>query len=89
MARPHSFEVEIQGDVHDTLEQVRALIVENGGRFDGDHESGKIVGSTPVGSIKGHYIIQEGVARITITDKPMLAPMARIESTIREYFSEA
>ncbi len=86
MAKPHSFNVKINGDVHQTLETVRALICENGGRFEGDHEAGKLVGTTPVGSIKGHYIVRGNTCAITITDKPMLAPMKRIEEAVREYF---
>ncbi|TNF32905.1 MAG: hypothetical protein EP312_10580 [Gammaproteobacteria bacterium] len=86
MAKPHVFTVAIKGDVHQTLETVRALICENGGRFDGDHEAGKLVGVTPVGSIKGHYIIKGKNCQVTITDKPMLAPMKRIEEAVRDYF---
>lgn len=86
MTKPHAFNVPITGDVHETLERVRALICENGGRFEGNHEAGKLVGTTPVGSIKGHYIVRGNSCQITITDKPMLAPMKRIEEAVRDYF---
>ena len=87
MAKPHAFNIAVQGDIHETLETVRALICENGGRFEGDHESGTLVGTTPVGSIKGHYIVRGNTCQITITDKPMLAPMKRIEEAVRDYFA--
>lgn len=88
MAKPHNFSVPVGGDVRGLLKQVEGLIAEHGGSLKGDQKTGEIVGKTPLGPIKGQYRVENGVCSITITDKPMLAPMKRIEDAVRGYFSD-
>jgi hypothetical protein len=81
------FDIPIPTDVHAALARVQQLIVGEGGQFAGDDKAGRFRGNSPVGAIEGRYAIQGSVIRITITNKPVLAPCAAIEARIRKYFA--
>jgi hypothetical protein len=81
------FEVPVPADVPAALALVQKRIVAEGGKFTGDATAGHFSGSSPVGSIEGRYTIQDATIRITITNKPMLAPCGMIEAKIRGYFA--
>lgn len=81
------FDIPIPGDLPAALERARALIAREGGQFVGDTIAGRFVGNSPIGPIEGRYTIQGAAIRITITNKPMLAPCGAIESKIRQYFA--
>ncbi len=81
------FDIPIPADVHATLARVQELIVREGGRFSGDAVAGRFSGVSPVGPVEGRYTVQGAAIRITITNKPMLAPCAAIEARIRKYFA--
>jgi len=84
----HTFEVSIEKDLSNTLEEVQSTIVENRGIFKGDSNKGKFAGKTILGKIKGEYVsLSDDEVEITITKKPFAAPKSKIESAIREYFS--
>lgn len=81
------FDVPIPTDLPGTLARVRAIIVREGGAFSGDETAGRFSGNSPLGPIEGRYTIQGAAIRITITNKPMLAPCGTIEAKIRNYFA--
>ena len=78
----HSFNVTLSDEPASVLEKVRKLITESGGQFTGDSSSGSFAGS----GVKGAYHISGRDVTITITKKPLLAPMSLVESKVREYF---
>lgn len=79
---PHSFQITLSQDPASVVERVRKLLTENGGQFSGNSSSGSFAGS----GVKGAYHISGQIVNITITKKPLLAPMSLVESKIREYF---
>lgn len=81
------FDIPVPGDLPAALARVQSLIVGEGGRFAGDHSAGRFAGNTPVGTIEGIYEVIGTVVRVTITNKPMLAPCGKIETRIRSYFA--
>ena len=81
------FDVPLPGDLVGTLAKVKSLIEREGGRFIGDESAGRFAGVSPVGTIEGRYTVQSTAIRVTITNKPMLAPCGTIEARIRSYFS--
>jgi hypothetical protein len=81
------FDIPVPPDLPAVLARVQSLIVEEGGQFAGDATAGRFSGASPVGPIEGRYTIQEASIRITITNKPMLAPCGAIEARIRKYFA--
>lgn len=78
----HSFNITLSEEPASVVEKVRKLVTENGGQFSGDSSSGSFAGS----GVKGAYHISGQIVTITITKKPLLAPMSLVESKIREYF---
>lgn len=78
----HSFQITLSQDPASVVERVRKLLTENGGQFSGNSSSGSFAGS----GVKGAYHISGRDVTITITKKPLLAPMSLVESKIREYF---
>ncbi|HET6516010.1 MAG TPA: hypothetical protein VFG09_12675 [Thermodesulfovibrionales bacterium] len=84
----HSFTVELNEELSTVLKKVEAYITGNGGRFEGDTESGFFDGKSVLGHIKGEYrSLAERQITITIIHRPFLVPYSKIESAIRKYFS--
>ncbi|HEX3151291.1 MAG TPA: hypothetical protein VHR66_24650 [Gemmataceae bacterium] len=81
------FDIPVPGDLPAVLARVQTAIVAEGGRFAGDATAGHFAGVSPVGTIEGRYAASGSVVRITITNKPMLAPCGMIEAKIRQYFA--
>ena len=81
------FDVPVPADLPALLSRVQTLIVREGGQFAGDSHAGRFSGVSPVGPIEGRYTVQGASIRITITNKPMLAPCGAIEARIRKYFA--
>jgi len=85
---PHSFKISIQCDLTSILREAEDSIVKNGGKFEGDTNSGEFAGKSILGKIKGEYAcISDDEVEITIVKKPFAASNGKIESAIREYFS--
>ncbi|MDO8330068.1 MAG: hypothetical protein Q7T36_06320 [Fluviicoccus sp.] len=84
----HKFTVTPKDDLPATLKRVETTITTKGGQFSGNTDSGNFAGVTPVGMVKGKYVVLNGTEiEITITDKPFVAPKSIIENKIRDYFS--
>lgn len=81
------FDVPIPADLPGTIARVCAIITREGGQFSGDETAGRFAGNSPVGLIEGRYTVQGAAIRVTITNKPMLAPCGTIEAKIRRYFA--
>jgi hypothetical protein len=81
------FDVPVPADLKVTLARVQSAIVGAGGQFAGDEFAGRFSGTSPLGPIEGRYTVQAEAIRITITNKPMLAPCGIIEERIRRYFA--
>ena len=80
----HTFRVVINNDLSSTLKKVEKAIVKNGGKFKGDTDKGEFSGK-----VKGEYIVlSQDKVEITITRKPFAVPGRKIESVIREYFTQ-
>jgi|JI8StandDraft_1071087.scaffolds.fasta_scaffold377855_1 hypothetical protein len=84
----HKFTVSPSDDLAATLKRVENTITGKGGQFSGNTSEGHFAGTTPIGMVKGKYVVRNGKdIEITITDKPFIAPLAIIETKIRDYFS--
>lgn len=83
----HKITVSPKDDLQTTLKRVETTITNKGGQFAGDTSSGTFAGVTPIGMVKGKYLVRGNDIEITITDKPFLAPQAIIDGKIRDYFS--
>jgi hypothetical protein len=68
-----------------TLKAQKA-IMGAGGTFQGDVTAGNFGVSTPLGDIRGQYVIQESVIMVTILTKPFLVSCGMIEKQLRGYF---
>lgn len=66
------------------VEAIRNRIAEQKGTFSGDTSKGQFSVSIPVfGKIAGTYTIPAKTLEITITDKPMLLPVSKIETWLK------
>lgn len=81
------FVVTPNDSLKETLDRVKQTIVGKGGTFTGNTEQGEFAGVTPVGKVKGKYMVKGKDIEIVITDKPFVAPMSIIEDRVRNYFA--
>ena len=82
-----TFTLPLTQDKEAALKNIDTSITEAGGEFNGDTESGKFSGKTPMGMIQGSYVINSDEIEITISKKPMLLSKMAIKSAIKEYLS--
>lgn len=68
------------------VQKASAAITGAGGNFQGDENAGNFEVSTPLGSIRGAYQIQNQVIRVSILSKPFLVGCGMIEKQLRGYF---
>ena len=71
----------------DVADKARRAIGGAGGNFQGDEEAGKFDVSTPLGVIRGTYVIQHPNIYVTITEKPFLVSCGMIEKQLKNYFA--
>jgi len=81
------FDIPMPADLQATLRHLESALVSQGGSFEGNENSGRFSGQTPVGTLSGVYSVEGEAIRVTITNKPMMAPCGAIESKIRGYFA--
>lgn len=83
-----SFNIDFPGTSNQFVVTANSAITNKGGLFNGDNNKGIFTLDTPIGDIKGSYLVlsdansPETHIEVTITDKPFLVPMRKIESTI-------
>ena len=66
--------------------KARGAIQNAGGNFMGDASGGNFDVATPLGSIRGSYVVRQSVIHVTITSKPFLVGCSMIENQLRGYF---
>jgi hypothetical protein len=79
--------IPVAGDIDALLRQARQAAKAAGGKLAGDSKAGTFTGKTPVGAIKGAYSVTGQTITVTISEKPWLVPLGRIDKELREYFA--
>jgi len=64
------------------VSEAKKVATENGATFRGDTTSGSFSGK----GVKGRYKMEGKTVKVTITDKPTLAPWSTVESRVKEFF---
>ena len=82
-----TFTLPLTQDKDAALKNINTSITEAGGEFNGDTGSGAFSGNTPMGMIKGSYVINNDEIEVTITKKPMLLSKFAIKAAIKEYLA--
>lgn len=86
-----SFNIDYPGTSNQFVISATSAITEKGGVFNGDSTKGVFSIDTPIGDVKGSYLVlskpddPESKIEVTITDKPFLVPIRRIESVIASF----
>lgn len=87
-----SFNIDYPGKSSDFYVNANQAIKTQGGNFTGDASSGKFHLKTLIGAVEGNYLVisdpespQTKVA-ITITKKPFIVSMNKIQEVISGYF---
>lgn len=86
-----SFNIAYPGTSSDFASTAGNAITEKGGVFNGNDTKGMFSIDTPIGDVKGSYLVlsepgsPETKIEVTITDKPFLVPIRKIESTIASF----
>lgn len=81
-----NFSIPFQISATEVAQKARNAIMEAGGNFQGDANAGNFEVSTPLGSIRGAYQIQNQVIHVAILSKPFLVGCGMIEKQLRSYF---
>ena len=86
-----SFNIKYPGKSADFVFDADKTIKKNGGVFSGDQKNGNFSLKTLIGAVKGNYKIlseigEQVMVEVTITQKPMLVPMTKIQEVIKGYF---
>ena len=88
-----SFNINYSGTSNQFVVTANSAITEKGGLFNGNSNKGTFSLDTPIGDIKGSYLVLSGdespetKIEVTITDKPFLVPMKKIENTIAQFLT--
>ncbi|AFK01604.1 hypothetical protein Emtol_0450 [Emticicia oligotrophica DSM 17448] len=87
-----SFNIDFPGTSNQFVVNATKAIQSKGGVFEGDASNGLFSLQTLVGSIKGTYLVISELnssptkIAITITKKPLIVPMSKIQEVIASYF---
>jgi hypothetical protein len=87
-----SFSIDFPGNSNQFVVSANSAIKNKGGIFDGNTLAGSFSLQTLVGAVKGTYqVISEASSpqtkvAITITKKPFIVPMSKIQEVIASYF---
>ena len=79
---PFSFEIPKPQNIKNTLVSTKQKIINSGGAFSGDEQSGRFSGK----GVDGLYRVGASSINITITKKPVLYPVSSVKSAIENYF---
>lgn len=82
-----NFSIHLNISPEEVAEKARTAIMNAGGSFTGNAASGNFDVSTPLGAIRGSYLIQQPLIHVTITSKPFLVGCGVIEKQLRGYFA--
>ena len=86
-----SFNLNFPGSPNEFVVNATKAIQTKGGIFIGDQKTGTFSLKTPIGSVKGEYKVltaldTETKVTITITQKPLLVSISKIQQVIQDYF---
>ncbi len=76
------FSISFSGDAESLIKRAQEQIGNAGGNFTGDSKEGNFQAKTPIGPIKGSYMIEGQSINLTISDKPFLLSCSRIEKEL-------
>jgi hypothetical protein len=82
-----NFSIQFSATADEVAEKARRQITAAGGNFQGNASAGNFEVSTPLGAIRGNYVIQQAVIHVTITAKPFLVSCGLIEKQLQGYFA--
>lgn len=83
----HSFEIPFEGSAESIIEKAKQTIAGANGTLDGSTSDGTFKVASPVGDVLGNYAVAGNVLKVTITEKPFIAPYSMIEDALRKYLS--
>jgi len=78
------FTIPYSGPSDELVTRARSEIQGAGGSFAGDALHGNFEVKSPIGMIRGTYVLEANEISITITKKPLLVSCGRIERELRE-----
>jgi hypothetical protein len=81
-----NFSIHFNASAETVAEKARTAITGAGGSFQGNADAGNFDVSTPLGGIRGSYVIEHPVIYVTISAKPFLVSCGLIEKQLRGYF---
>ena len=79
-----AFAIEFSGSAETLIGKAVNAIGNAGGDFTGDANEGSFHLSTPIGSVKGTYRIENSNIHIQIDQKPLLVSCNKIEEELRK-----
>lgn len=79
------FSITFSGDADTLISKANKAIQNANGKFEGDTYSGEFNLKTPIGSVKGNYIIENASINVTILEKPMFLSCNKIQSELQNY----
>lgn len=82
-----NFSIQFNASADEVANKARTAIMGAGGSFQGNADAGTFDVSTPLGDIRGNYVIEHPVIHVTITSKPFLVSCGLIEKQLRGYFA--
>ena len=83
-----NFSIPFSSSAEALVEKARHAISNAGGNFNGDSNAGNFDVSTPLGTIRGTYLIQGDQIHVSIISKPFLVSCGLIEKQLQNYFSQ-
>ncbi|MFY7909184.1 MAG: hypothetical protein ACOVO2_06510 [Emticicia sp.] len=87
-----SFNIDYPGSSNEFVVNATKAIQNKGGIFQGNANAGSFSLQTLIGAVKGNYKVisdpssPQTKVEITITKKPMIVPMSKIQEVISSYF---
>lgn len=82
-----NFSIPFQASPQAIADQARSAIVEAGGTFDGSSDAGIFDVNTPLGAVRGSYLIEAQVIHVSIHSKPLFVSCGLIEKQLKDYFA--
>jgi len=79
------FSIPYQATAEEVAEKASVAIQGAGGSFSGNAVSGSFTVPTPLGTVKGTYVIKHPVIHVTITSKPFFVGCTLIEQKLKGY----
>lgn len=82
-----NFSIQVAVTAEEIAQKAGSAIMGAGGAFNGNAASGNFDVPTPLGTIRGSYVIQHPVIHVSINSKPFLVSCGMIEKQLRGYFA--